>query len=61
MEKRQHGLVAHKDTTPDQWADAAQDDAQLVETERCCRGHHVLRVTQYRVSLKDPPWYFALS
>ena len=61
MEKRQRGLVVHKDTTPDQWTDAAQDDAPLVETERCCRGHHVLRVTQYRVSLKDPPWYFAFS
>jgi transposase len=60
VERRQRGLAAHKDTTPDEWADAAQDDAQLVETERCRRGHHVLRVTQCRVSLKDSPRYLAL-
>ena len=61
MEMRQRGLASHKDTTPDEWGDAAQDDAQLVETERCSRGHHVLRVTQCRVSLKDSPRYLALS
>jgi hypothetical protein len=60
VEMRQRGLAAHKDTTPDEWADAAQDDAQLVETERCSRGHHVLRVTQCRISLKDSPRYLAL-
>jgi hypothetical protein len=61
VEMRQRSLATHKDTTPDEWADAAQDDAQLVETARCSRGHHVLRVTQCRVSLKDSPRYLALS
>ena|SRR6266850_638246 len=61
MELRQCDIAVHEDTTPDEWVDAVQDGSQLVEAERYSRGHHVLRVTQCRVSLKDSPRYLALS
>jgi hypothetical protein len=61
VEMRQRGIAAHQDTTPDEWADTAQGDAQLVDVEWRGRGSHVLRVAQCRISLKDSPRYLALS
>ena len=61
MEVRQGGLAGHQHPTPDEWADAAQDDPQLVDAEWCRRGSHALRVAQCLVSLKGVPRYLALS
>ena len=35
MEVRQGGLAADQHPTPDERADAAQDDTQLIDAERC--------------------------
>src|SRR5215211_4507905 len=54
-------ITPDKHTAPDEWADAPEDDAELVNAERCGRGHHALRVAQNIVPLKNSPRYLALS
>jgi hypothetical protein len=61
MEMRQGGIAGHQHPTPDEWTDAAQDDTELVDTERCGSGCHALRVAQDLVPLKGSPRYLALS
>ena len=61
MEVRQGRIAAHQHATPDEWADAAQDDAELVDAEWCGSGSHALRVAQSIVPLKGSPRYLALS
>ena len=61
MEVRQGGLAGHQHPTPDERADAAQDDAQLVDAEWWSSGSHALRVAQCIVPLKGAPRYLALS
>jgi hypothetical protein len=61
MQVRQGRLTPYKHTTPDERADAAQDDPQLVDAERCGRGNHALRVAQSIVPLMGSPRYLVLS
>ena len=61
MEVRQGYLTAYQHPTPDERADAAQNDAQLVDAEWCRSGSHTVRVAPRRVSLKGVPRYLALS
>ena len=51
----------HQHTTPDKWANAAQDDAELIDVEWCSSGSHTLRVAQSIGPLKGSPRYLALS
>jgi hypothetical protein len=44
-----------------EWANAAQDDAELVDVEWCSSGSHALRVAQSIGPLKGSPRYLALS
>jgi hypothetical protein len=61
MQRRQGRIAPDKHTTPDERADAAQDDPQLVDAERCGRDKHALRVAQRIVPLKGcPPVFGAL-
>jgi hypothetical protein len=55
VEMRQRGLATYKHPAPDEWADAAQDDPQLVDTERCGRDKPALRGAQRIVPLKGFP------
>jgi hypothetical protein len=57
----QGGLAGHQHPTPDEWADAAQDNPQLVDTEWCRSRSPALRVAQDLVPLKGSPRYLALS
>ena len=50
----QSRITLDKDTAPDERADAPEDNTELVDTERCGRGCHALRVAQYSVPLKGP-------
>ena len=61
MQVRQSRIAAHQHLTPDEWVNAAQDDPQLVEVERCGRGCHALRVAQSIMLLKGSPRYLTLS
>jgi len=54
-------ITLDKDTAPDERTDAPEDNTELVNTERCGRGCHALRVAQYSVPLKGSPRYLALS
>ena len=54
-------MAVHQHATPDEWAHAAQDDAELVDTEWCGSGSHALRVAQSIRPLKGSPQYLALS
>jgi hypothetical protein len=51
------------DTHPvsDELAEASEEDAELVDAERCRRGRHALRVGPRSVLLKGSPRYVALS
>ena len=60
-EVRQGGMAVHQHATPDEWANAAQDDAELVDTEWCSSGGHALRVAQSIRPLKGSPRYLTLS
>jgi hypothetical protein len=55
MQGRQGWVALYKHTTPDEQADAAQDDPQLVDAERGGRDKHALRVAQRIVPLKSSP------
>jgi hypothetical protein len=55
MEVCQGGIAVHQHPTPDEWADATQDDTQLVDAERCSSNSHALRVAQSLVPLKGVP------
>ena len=61
MEVRQGGLAGHQHAPPDERADAAQDDSQLIDAEWCSSGSYALRVAQRIVSLKGSPRYLTLS
>src|SRR5215471_669378 len=61
MQVCQGGMAVHQHSTPDEWANAAQDDAELIDAEWCSSGNHVLRVAQRSVPLKRSPRYLALS
>jgi hypothetical protein len=61
MEVCQSGIAVHQHPTPDEWADATQDDTQLVDAERCSSNSHGLRVAQSLVPLKGVPRYLVLS
>ena len=61
MEVRQGGIAVHEHATPDERADASQDDPQLVDAEWCSSGSHALRVAQRIRPLKGSPRYLALS
>ena len=50
-------LTPDKHPTPDKRADTSEDDAELVDAERCSRGCHALRVVQRSVLLKGSPRY----
>jgi len=57
MELRQGGMAMDQHATPDERADAAQDDPQLVDAEGCSIGSHMLRVAQRIGPLKGSPRY----
>jgi hypothetical protein len=61
MEVRQGGIAGHQHATPDEGANAAQDDAELIDAEWCRSGSHALRVAQCIEPLKGVPRYLALS
>src|SRR5262245_33938773 len=61
MELRQSRLAAYQHPTPDERADAAQDDPQLVDAEWGSGGRHALRVAQSPTPLKGVPRYLTLS
>ena len=61
MEVRQGCLIVYKHLTPDEWADATQDNTQLIDAQGCGRGRHALRIAQSIVPLKGSPRYLALS
>ena len=61
MKVRQSGMAVHQHTTPDKWANAAQDDAELIDVEWCSSSSHTLRVAQSIGPLKGSPRYLALS
>ena len=61
MQRRQGRIAPYKHTTPAERADATQDDPQLVNAERCSRGHQALRGAPSLVPLKGSPRYLALS
>jgi hypothetical protein len=61
MEVRQGGMAMYQHTAPDEWANAAQDDAELIDAEWCSHGSHRLRVAQSIGPLKGSPRYLALS
>src|SRR5712691_11638689 len=61
MQMHQGRITLDKDTAPDERTDAPEDNTELVDTERCGRGCHALRVAQYSVPLKGSPRYLALS
>jgi hypothetical protein len=44
MKMCQGDRAGHQHPTPDEWADAAQDDPQLVDAEWCSNRSHALRV-----------------
>jgi hypothetical protein len=44
MEVRQGGIAGHQHPTPDEWAEAAQDDPQLGDAEWGSSRSHALRV-----------------
>src|SRR5262249_31271999 len=61
MQVCQGGMAVHQHATPDEWAYAAQDEAELIDAEWCSSGSHALRVAQRSVPLKRSPRYLALS
>ena len=61
MQVREGHLTPDKHPAPDEWTDASEDEAGLVDAERCGRGCHALRVVQRSVALKGSPRYLALS
>jgi len=61
MQVRQGRIAPDKDMAPDERADAAQDDPQLIDAEQCGRCSHALRVAQGSVPLKGSPRYLTLS
>jgi hypothetical protein len=61
MEMRQGGIAGHQHATPDERADATQEDAELIDAEWGSSGSHVLRVAQRIGPLKGSPRYLALS
>ena len=61
MQVREGHIAADEHPAPDERADASEDDAELVDAERCSRGCHALRVAQRSVPLKGSPRYLALS
>ena len=61
MELRQSRPTAHQHPAPDERADAAQDDPQLVDAEWGSSGSHALRVAQSPTPLKGVPRYLTLS
>jgi hypothetical protein len=61
MQVREGHIAPDKHLAPDEWADAPEDDAELVDAERCERGRHALRVARRIVPLKGSPRYLALS
>jgi hypothetical protein len=58
---REGHIAPDKHPMPDEWADAPEEDAELVHTERCGRERYILRVAQSLVPLKGSPRYLALS
>jgi hypothetical protein len=65
LQERMQGRKGHstpdKHPAPDEWTDAPEDEAELVDAERCSRGCHALRVAQRSVPLKISPRYLTLS
>ena len=61
MQVRESHLTPDKHPAPDERADAAQDDPQLVDTEWCRSGSHTLRVAQSPTPLKGVPRCLTLS
>src|SRR6266851_9078074 len=61
MQVCQGRRTVNQHPTPDERTDAAQDDPQLIDAERCSRGSHALRVAQRIIPLKDSPRNLALS
>jgi hypothetical protein len=61
MQECQGHLTLDKDSAPDKWTNAPEDDAKLVDAEGCGSGCHALRVVQRSVPLKGSPRYLALS
>src|SRR2546429_849597 len=61
MQVCQGGRTVEQHPTPDERTDAAQNDPQLIDAERCSHGSHALRVAQRLGSLKGSPRYLALS
>jgi hypothetical protein len=59
--RRQGGITVYQHPTPDERANAAEDDVELVNAERCGRGCHALRVVQRSVLLMGAPQYLARS
>ena len=55
------GRTTDQEVTPDERTNAAQDDTQLVNVQRCGRGCHELRIAPRRVPLKGFPRYVTLS
>jgi hypothetical protein len=55
MEVRQGGRTVHQHPTPDERADATQDDTQLLDAERHRRWSHALRGAHRIVPLKGSP------
>jgi len=61
MQVREGHIAPDKHPAPDEGADAPEDDAELVDAERCSSGSHALRVAQRIMLLKGSPRYLALS
>ena len=61
MQVREGHSTLDKHSAPDEWADALEDDVELVDAERCGRGCHALRVALRIVPLKGSPRYLTLS
>ena len=61
MQVREGHITPDKHPAPDERADVPEDDAELVDTERCSGSSHALRVAQSLTSLKGVPRYLALS
>jgi hypothetical protein len=61
MQVREGHITPDKHLAPDEQTDASEDDAELVDVERCGRGCQALRVVPRSVLLKGFPRYLALS
>ena len=57
MQVREGQIASDKHPTPNERADAPEDEAELVDAEQCSSRSHALRVTQSIVPLKDTPGF----